>query len=82
MKPIIYSGHRCPPCVRLKQWLEQNNFIDAVEIKYVPEDISLGDFRELGLRTTPSMITFEKEKIANSSNIMSYLVHSKNNNIL
>lgn len=78
MKPIIYSGPRCAPCVRLKEWIEQNNFTDDVEIKSVPRDISVEEFFKTGLKTTPSMVTPDNQRIVNSSNIMAYLVYERN----
>lgn len=67
----IYSGHKCPPCKHLKEMLEKEQL--DYNILYVPEDISVADFFNLGMRTTPSMITHDGERIANSMNILNYL---------
>ena len=72
-KHTLYSGLTCPPCVVVKQAIQHLKLEDKVDILYVNKDISLNEFKNLGLRTTPSLISSDGQVIVNSLNIINFL---------
>ena len=73
MKHKLYTQVTCPPCKIVKDYIEKESLQDKVQYVYVKDDISIEDFKSMGLRSTPTLVTTENQVIVNSANIINFL---------